>query len=463
MDDQRLLGRRPGEVVTGTIDDVTGSILNGLDRPGKVAWGMARGGNGAFGGTMINSYPVWLTFCAVFLLGLVDWRRPFSLRTLDLLMLLSFSVSLWFFNRGNIFAAMPLIYPGLVWLLARSLWIGRTGRAPRGSSVLAGVGARRCDRLPARISRNPQCRALERDRRRTFRGHRCAADRHGAGALRKLPDRGHPAPVRARPMRPPVRSATASRTNGRCEAADAQGDTYGPVSYAGLPAGLPRVRLERCLGLAPGGTSQPPSSGDSLCLVGLWLVGRRFGGSTLAATLAFAWAAWPFSQYASNSNTNDMIQPALLIFGFYFLSSPALRGAFGMLGALVKFSPLVLLPLWSGYPDSHDNRSRLRFPGRRRPRRRRRRVLHPAPRRRAGAGGDRLLPTTPSGTSSRRRSAPFSIWDWRQYHAKEGFRIFTGSRTSCRALLVQVGALALYAAGRATVRRCKSPRTRPRS
>ena len=49
---------------------------------------MARGGPGAFGGKKINSYPVWLGFCAVFLLGLADWRRPFSLRNADLLVLL---------------------------------------------------------------------------------------------------------------------------------------------------------------------------------------------------------------------------------------------------------------------------------------------------------------------------------------------------------------------------------------
>ncbi len=76
----------------------------------QVAWGMARGGTG-FGGREINSYSIWFAFCIVFLLGLVDWRRVFSLRTLDLLVLLSFSPSLWFFNRGNVFAAMPLVYP----------------------------------------------------------------------------------------------------------------------------------------------------------------------------------------------------------------------------------------------------------------------------------------------------------------------------------------------------------------
>ena len=37
---------------------------------------MARGYYGAFGGREINSYAVWLGFCALFLLGLGDLRRP---------------------------------------------------------------------------------------------------------------------------------------------------------------------------------------------------------------------------------------------------------------------------------------------------------------------------------------------------------------------------------------------------
>jgi hypothetical protein len=73
---------------------------------------------------------MWLGFCAVFLLGLVDWRRPLSVRTLDLAVLLSFSVSLWFFNRGDVFTSMPLVYPAFGYLLARMLWIGLRGRSP---------------------------------------------------------------------------------------------------------------------------------------------------------------------------------------------------------------------------------------------------------------------------------------------------------------------------------------------
>ena len=62
---------KAGEVATGTIDDATGAVLTAYTGP-QVAWGMARGGPGAFGGKKINSYPVWLGLCAAFLIGLAD-------------------------------------------------------------------------------------------------------------------------------------------------------------------------------------------------------------------------------------------------------------------------------------------------------------------------------------------------------------------------------------------------------
>ncbi len=122
-----------GEIATGNVDDLTGAVTRAWTGP-QVAWGMARGGNG-FGGSQINSPTVWLIFCAVFLLGLVDWRRLFSLRNLDLLVLLSFTASLWYFNHGNVFAAIPLVYPGFAYLIVRCLWIARRNTGNRGSVV----------------------------------------------------------------------------------------------------------------------------------------------------------------------------------------------------------------------------------------------------------------------------------------------------------------------------------------
>jgi hypothetical protein len=124
-----------GEIATGRVDDTTGIVTEAWTGP-QVAWKMARGGSGAFGGKKINSLPVWLAFCAVFLIGLADLRRPLSLRNLDLLALLSFSVSLWYFNHGRIFTSVPLVYPGLGYLLCRTIWIGARDRPPRTSRPL---------------------------------------------------------------------------------------------------------------------------------------------------------------------------------------------------------------------------------------------------------------------------------------------------------------------------------------
>ena len=89
---------------------------------------MARGYPGSFGGVKINNSWLWGALCLVFLVGLGNFRRPFSLRNLDLLMLLSPTASLWFFNHGDVFTAVPLFYPGLIWVIARGVYVGVTGR-----------------------------------------------------------------------------------------------------------------------------------------------------------------------------------------------------------------------------------------------------------------------------------------------------------------------------------------------
>ena len=108
---------------------------------------MARGREGSFGGkTLLKPY-VWLAFCLVFLVGLADLRRPLSLRNFDLLVLLSFSVSLAFFDRGEIFLSVPLAYPVLGYFLVRSAWVGirKTGSKPSGRSGRPGRSPqRRC-------------------------------------------------------------------------------------------------------------------------------------------------------------------------------------------------------------------------------------------------------------------------------------------------------------------------------
>src|SRR5204862_510977 len=101
---------------------------------------MARGYSGQFGGKLNAPY-VWLPLCVLFLLPFVDPRRPFRMLHLDLLALLAFGASHFFFNRGDISASVPLVYPVLVYLLARMLWAGFRRRESRARGARAGRGA----------------------------------------------------------------------------------------------------------------------------------------------------------------------------------------------------------------------------------------------------------------------------------------------------------------------------------
>jgi hypothetical protein len=203
------------------------------------------------------------------------------------------------------------------------------------------------------------------------------------------------------------------QTNGRCESANARGDTYGPVAYEAYVPGY------LALGWSGKWDDLPASHAtaivfDLLALLGLFLLGRRFGGARLAAQLPFAWAAYPFTQYVSSSNTNDAIMPVLLVFAFWFLTTPFARGAFLALAAWTKFAALVVVPLWAGYPEARWRPEKRLFAGgfavatalafsif----------LLEPNPAHAARVFWDRTFGWQVG------RDSPFSIWGWGQYHA----------------------------------------------
>ena len=178
---------------------------------------------------------------------------------------------------------------------------------------------------------------------------------------------------------------------------------------------------------------------DLLCLLGLALVGLRFGGTRLAVTLAFAWVAYPFTQYVSSSNTNDALPPLFLIWGFWLVSSPVARGAFAALSGWTKFAPLLLAPLWASYPER-----RLRptlvfvaaFLARDAWRRSRSCCWRPPV-----AGRARVLEADDLAGSSTADS-PFSIWDWRP--VPRGPARPAHRSSACSKALLLVGAIAVY-------------------
>jgi hypothetical protein len=398
-----------GQIVLGRVDDLTGLVDDAWTGP-QVAWPMARGGGHVFGGKRLNSLPVWLGFCTVFLLGLADLRRLRSVRNLDLAVLVSLSVSLWFFNDGRIFTSVPLVYPVLLYLLGRMLWIGVRARPSRASRPLWPVWLLVAATIflgGFRIGLDlGDAAVIDVGYSGVIGAHRIA---NGQAPY------GHFPQATGRPCGPEDRNGRAVlriQTNGRCEKQNEHGDTYGPVAYEAYLPGYAFFGWK--------GDNDPLHAAhftaiafDLACILGLVLVGLRYGDRRLAATLAFAWAAFPFTQYAASTSSNDAIQPALLIFGFWLASSPWGRGSLAALASWTKFAPLVIAPLWATYPE----------------RRLRPTVFFVAAFAAATLAAFWVLLLEPDPLAAVRtvwdraighqlgRESPFSLWDWRQYHA----------------------------------------------
>ena len=421
-----------GQIVLAKVDDVSGAVTEAWTGP-QVAWKMARGYDGAFG-RKINEPWVWLSFCAVFLLGLADLRRPLSVRNLDLLVLLSFGISLWFFNRGDVFTAMPLAYPPLLYLLARMAWVGWRGRgsASRAFWPVWALLAATVFLAGFRLGLNLQAsNVIDVGLAGVIGAQRIAAD--GESPYGNMPtDEGEEC------GEPDADGYVRERiqTNGRCEVANGRGDTYGPVSYLAYVPGF------LALGWSYEWDDLPAAHftsllWDGLALVGLGLLGLRFGGARLGATLAFAWAAYPFTQYVSSSNSNDAIMPALLVWGLVFVTSAPARGLFAGLAAWTKFAAFLLFPLWASYPRA------TRWP--------RGQLLFLGGALLATAIGFWILLLEPDPLHAARvfwdrtfgwqlsRPSPFSIWDWDEY---PGFPDLHVVQSVLKILLV-VAALAL--------------------
>jgi hypothetical protein len=287
----------------------------------QVAWKMARGYSGAFG-HKLNAPYVFLPLCALFLLGLVDWRRLWRVANLDLLVLLGFGVSHYFFNRAEIGVSVPLVYPVLLYLLARCLWIGLRGRGeglrPVWPVMWLVVGAL------------------------FLMGFRVGLNLADSGAV----DVGYAGVVGA------DRIAHGEPIYDNFPDDVSQGDTYGPVNY------LAYLPFERIWPYSGSWDDLPAAHAaavlfDVATFILLLLIGRRIRpgpeGQRLAATLAFAWAAYPYTAYVLESNSNDSLVAALLLATFLFAAKPLARGALLATSIWTKFAPAVLAPMYLTY------------------------------------------------------------------------------------------------------------------
>ncbi len=127
------------------------------------------------------------------------------------------------------------------------------------------------------------------------------------------------------------------------------GDTYGPVNYEAY------VPFQQLFGWSGKWDDLPAAHAaaiffDLLAIGLLFLIGRRVRGPSLGVALAYAWAAYPFTLFALESNSNDtlvavLVLAAVLAATYRSKLAPAARGAFAVLAGLTKFAPLALAPL----------------------------------------------------------------------------------------------------------------------
>jgi len=287
----------------------------------QVSWEMARGYSGEFAHSL-NSPLIWLPLCLFFLVGLFDWRRWKRIANLDLLVLLGFGVSHFFFNQGNIGVSVPLAYPVLVYLLVRCLWIGFRGR---------GAGLR-----PVWPTMWLLIAAL------FLMGFRVGLNMADAGAI----DVGYAGVTGAH------RILHGEQLYGDWPEDIHSGDTYGPVNYAAY------VPFELVWPYTAEWDDLPAAHGasitfDVLTFILLIVLGIRIRpgptGKRLGAILAFGWAAFPYTAYVLESDSNDSLIAALLVATLVLLAKPLWRGVTLGLATWAKFTPLILAPMLLTY------------------------------------------------------------------------------------------------------------------
>jgi glycosyl transferase family 87 len=323
------------EVAQVIVDERKGRAVEVWTGP-QVAWQMARGLPGAFG-RKVNSPAIWIPLMIAFFVPFFDPRRPFRLLHLDLLVLLAFSISHVYFNRGEIFTSVPLVYPVLGYLLVRMLLLayGHLGGRPR---------------EPLRLLVPVSYLALGLI---FLVGFRVGLNLTSSNVI----DVGYSGVIGA------DRLADGDELYGSFPADDPSGDSYGPVNYYAY------VPFEQAFPWSGKWDDLPAAHGAALffdlaAIAALFWVGRRLqpgrGGNRLGVVLAYGWASYPYTLFVANSNANDSLVALLVVLAFGALTSPRARGAMLALAGATKFAPLLLAPLFASF-DRRRGRDVLAF------------------------------------------------------------------------------------------------------
>ncbi len=301
------------EVAQANIDDST-LVASAVYTGDQVGWNMARGERGAYG-KQANYWYVWGPMALIFALAFLRNDKLFSLRNLDVAVMLSFLVSHGLFRQGIIEEAVILWYPPLIYLLVRTLLLG------------FGIGERveKTSNFPTWLLfalaalAGGFVLALNTDARVIDVGYAGVA----GGQLiidGVLPYGNMPDDV-------------------------GTGDTYGPLNYLLYVPFIWMFGFSGEWDFLPAAHALTSFSFVAGALAMLY-AGWRFSGAKAAAALVFAWCVFPYTLYSTNNNTNDIIVASAAAVGIALAASPIARGAAIAAGFSIKLYPLLLGPLW---------------------------------------------------------------------------------------------------------------------
>jgi hypothetical protein len=267
---------------------------------------------------------VAVPWAACFVLGLLDWRRPWRVDHLDLLALAGFFPVAMLLSDDLSWAGLWLAALCLGWLSAR----------------MAGAALGRW--------RMPELRPSISSRRLGLVILILLLVRVGSLAGGNILDVGQASSLGAWRILHGLPLYGAVSWQGPGGLRLIRPDTYGPFAYyAYIPfaAVFPPAALgtwAHPLG-AMLATLLPAVCFDVLTLAGLHVLGRRLGGRPLAKAFVFAYLLYPFPDLSLTAQTNDALIAALCVWTIVVATErPVARGLLMAAATLTKFLPALL-------------------------------------------------------------------------------------------------------------------------
>src|SRR6516162_56822 len=249
---------------------------------------------------------------ACFVLGLLDWRRPWRVEHLDLLALAGFFPVAMLISDDVSLVGLWLAAVCLGWLFCRMLGAAfGMWQMPelRPSISSRWLGLAIIILLLVRVGSLAESNILDVGQASSLGAWRILHGLHLYGAV------SWPGPGGFQIYRP---------------------DSYGPFAYY---AYIPFVAI---FPPAPAlvATLLPAVCFDALTLAGLYKLGRRLGGRPLAQAFMFAYLLYPFPALSLTSQTNDGLIAALCVWTIVVATErPVARGLLVAAVALTKFVP----------------------------------------------------------------------------------------------------------------------------